>query len=124
MGIESSPRFHIVGAGLRKRGDSASACRQTVMWSVVVAHGIVGGVAQEAGLEGLGLRESELDRDWTPSSRPQPQLSRCHRSDGESIAAGGARSPRRRDRSLLCRLLDGGVNVEGPSKPDDAQTGA
>ena len=46
----------------------------------------------------------------------------CHREiDGESIAAGGARSPRRCERSLLRRLLDGGVNVEGPSKPDDAQ---
>src|SRR5208282_3427885 len=38
--------------GWVEAGGFSSACRQTVIWSVVV-HGIVGGVAQETGLGGL-----------------------------------------------------------------------
>jgi hypothetical protein len=40
---------------------------------------------------------------------------------GISARACGARISRRDDRSLLRRLLDGRVDVEGSSKPDDAQ---
>jgi hypothetical protein len=37
------------------------------------------------------------------------------------ISARGARRACCGDRSLLRRLLDGGINIEGPSEPNDAQ---
>src|ERR1035438_803238 len=46
----------------------------------------------------------------------------CYRGiSGKGIAAGGACSRSEEHTSELQSLLDGGVNVEGPSKPDDAE---
>ena len=111
--------------GWVEAGGFSSACRQTVI--------LCGGRTRWCGRRGAGDRVrgigvyGNLGRIEIGGFQHGFNRS-CHGAicrrwsvGWESITAGGARSPGRGDCSLLRRLLDGGVNVEGPSKPDDAE---